>query len=115
MKDELKSILQLGKIQKDIELHKELTITLHTLSVLEQQRVMEKLPANDTTEVAKFVHLQRLSLIEATDKINGMDVTIEESEEFYNALQYSVLAEAFTKYSLLAEDQDKVLTELKKK
>ena len=115
MREELRSLIQLGRVEKEIEINEKLKVTVHTLSVLEQQKVMESLPISDMSEVAKFVHLQRLTLIQVTTKINGLDVTIEEAKEFYDSLQYSVLAETFTRYSSLTDDQEKALEELKKK
>jgi len=115
MREELRSLIQLGRVEKDIEVNDKLKVTVHTLSVLEQQGVMENLPVKDMSEVAKFVHLQKLTLTHATKKINDLEVTTEEAKEFYDSLQYSVLAEIFTKYSMLSEDQEKALEELKKK
>ena len=115
MREELRSLVQLGRVEKDIEISSKLSITVHTLSVLEQQTVVEALPIEDMSEVARYVHLQKLYLTFATSKVNGLEVSQEEAVEFFNALKYSLLADAFTKYMVLSEDQNKAIDALKKK
>jgi len=114
MRDELKSLSQLGRVSKELEINKELRITVHTLSVLEQQTVMGKLPETGN-DISRFVTLQKETLVEAVDKVNDLAVTKEDIREFLESVQYNILADIFTKYNALGEDQTKILDELKKK
>jgi hypothetical protein len=114
MREELRSLKQLGRVEKELDINKELKLIVHTLSVLEQQVVMERLPEGGN-DISRFVTLQKETLVEAIDKINNLDVTKEDVREFLESLQYNILAEIFTKYNMLAEDQTKLLDELKKK
>ncbi len=111
----LTSLMQLGRIEKEIVLKDDIKIKVHTLSVAEQHRAFVNLPNDTENEVARFTSLQAALLTEATDEVNGVKVTREQAKEMYESMQANVLAHIFTEYSELASEQSKVLEELKKK
>jgi hypothetical protein len=109
------SLAQLGRVDKEIEVNSELRVKLHTLSVAEQQRALASIPEGLLNEIARYAFLQEAILIQATEAVNGQNVTREQAKEFYSMLQYNVMAELFGKYSDMAGEQNQVLEELKKK
>jgi len=49
------------------------------------------------------------------DTINGVKVTLQEAKDFIQNLQAPVFNEIYNCYDLMAQEQDAILTELKKK
>ena len=113
----LKSLASLGRVSKTVEINKELTITLHTVSSGDQEKVLLQIPA-EGDGTAKYASIQRATLVYATDEINGQkfdDSNRAELQEFYSTIQYSLLAQIFeVNLSCLAE-QNTILEDLKKK
>jgi hypothetical protein len=112
---DLKSLAQLGRIEKEVEVNKELRVKLHTLSTIEQQIALSSVPEAVENVTARFTYLQVAVLIQATDAVNGESVTKEQAKELYDNVQYNILSEIFTAYSDVAGEQTKVMEELKKK
>lgn len=112
---DIKSLAQLGRIEKEVEVNKELRVKLHTLSALEQQAALSSVPENVENVAARFAMLQVSVLSQATDAINGEAITKDQAKELYTNMQYSILSDIFTAYSDMSNDQTQVMEELKKK
>lgn len=112
---DLKSLAQLGRIEKEVEVNKELRVKLHTLSTIEQQVALSSVPETIENVTARFTFLQVSVLTQATDAVNGEAITKDQAKEFYDNMQYNILSEIFTAYSDVAGEQSKVMEELKKK
>ena len=113
---DLKSLSQLGRIEKEFELAPGVKIKLHTLSVMDQQKALLDIPegvAQD--ESARFLQMQQAILVYATDSVNDEKLTLEQAKELYSGIQYPVLIELFNRYLEAAGEQSKILEELKKK
>lgn len=111
---ELKSLAQLGRVEKEVDITKELKVKFHTLSVAEQQNVFLNVPETLTDE-ARISHIQVAVLAQAIDTINGEPVDKTKLAEQLRNMQFRLLAEMFDAYAALAEEQNTVLDELKKK
>lgn len=111
---ELKSLEQLGRVEKEVEITKDLKIKFHTLSVAEQQKVFLTVPETLTDE-ARISHIQVAILAQAIDAVNGESVDKTKLTEQLRGMQFRLLAEFFDAYAALAEEQNIVLDELKKK
>lgn len=112
---DIDSLAKLGRIEKDIEVNKDLKIKVHTLSASEQQEALSSIPSGDVSEFTKISHLSHAVLVLATDEVNGEKVSQEEASKLYKAMQASLVSDIFTEQQLLSKDQDKVLEALKKK
>lgn len=113
----LKSLASLGRVEKEFVINSQLKIKLHTTNTSEQHAVMAELPT-DADGAAKFAHLQRATLVYATDEVNGEkygDDRRNELREFYATVQYSLLQEMFDCYVVLIGEQATILEDLKKK
>lgn len=110
---ELKSLDQLGRVEREIELgdHK---FQMHTLSVLEQQRAIKNIPDDVDDDAEKFSYLMVSVLSQATAKINDESISIDKLKHVYNNMQYNMLSRLFAKYLELSTDQTKIVDELKK-
>lgn len=112
---DLKSLSQLGRIEKEIEINKELRVKLHTLSTIEQQLALSSVPETIENVTARFSFLQVAVLAQATSHVNGEAITKADATTFYNDMQYNLLSEIFTAYSDMSGEQTNVMEELKKK
>jgi len=112
---DIKSLAQLGRIEKEVEINKELHVRLHTLSVTEQQIALSSVPEAVENVTARFTYLQASILTQATDAVNGESITKEQAKELYDNMQYNILSDLFTAYSEVAGEQSKIMEELKKK
>lgn len=113
----LKDISQLGYLQKTKEVYAGAVVTLQTLSISRQQKILSHLPADIMDPVVKFTHLQVETLANATLSINDEKYTendVDRLREFYGGLQGKVLQEFFAVYQELVDEQDITLTGLKK-
>lgn len=113
----LRDISQLGYLQKTKEVYSGVTVTLQTLSISRQQKILAHLPTDITDPVVKFTHLQVETLANATLSINDEKYTendVDRLREFYGGLQGKVLQEFFAVYQELVDQQDQALTGLKK-
>src|SRR5579864_5821600 len=114
---DLKSFSALNRIEKEFEIVKDLKVSMHTLSVLQQQQALSELivsPAGQDPALRAVV-LQQALLVYALDTINGAKVTLQEAKDFIQNLQAPVFNEIYNCYDLMAQEQDAILTELKKK
>jgi hypothetical protein len=114
---DLKSFSSLARIAKEFEILKDLKVSMHTLSVLEQQNALSEVPVSPvgTDNAFRAVVLQQALLIYALDTINSEKVTKEQAKEFIQHLQAPIFNEIYNCYDLMAQEQDPVLAELKKK
>lgn len=111
---DLERLDQLGRVEKEIELSKDWKVTLHTLTVIEQQKALKEVPEDVDEDAAKFTYLQTAILVQATDKINGVPVEEKKVREIYQKMQYNIAAKLFAKYLEMTAEQTKVIDELKK-
>ena len=113
---ELNDIAQLGYIKKTTEVFKGVTLTLQTLSAAHHQTILSKIPT-DSDALVKFTQLQVETLAHATVAINNKAYSAADVDflrGWYGSLQSKVLQEFYATYNDLVEEQDKVLTSLKK-
>jgi hypothetical protein len=114
---DLKSFSALNRVEKEFDVVNGLKISMHTLSVLQQQQALAELPpstlAMDTA--LRAVILQQALLIYAIDTINGAKVTTQEAKGFIQDLQAPIFNAIYNCYDLMAQEQDQTLEELKKK
>ena len=112
---DLKSISTLGRIERKVELTKELSLTLHTLSALETQKCLAELPNSLSDASYRNVILQMALLVYSTSHIDNNPVTLEQAKEFYQNLQAPLFNAAAEQLEILNTEQAAVLEELKKK
>jgi hypothetical protein len=114
---ELKSFSSLGRIEKEFEVLDGLKLSMHTLSVLQQQQTLAEIPAATlgTDQALRTFVLQQALLVYAIDSINGEKVTLEQAKQFIQSLQAPVFNEIYNCYDLMAQEQDSTLVALKKK
>jgi|SRR5579863_8968730 len=114
---DLKSFSALNRVEKEFDVVEGLKVTMHTLSVLQQQQALAELPTSplgmDTA--LRAVILQQALLIYAIDAINGEKIDVQKSKEFVQNLQAPIFNALYNCYDQLAQEQDKTLEELKKK
>jgi hypothetical protein len=114
---DLKSFSSLNRIEREFDIVNGLKVSLHTLSVLQQQQALAELPTSPAGQdpALRAVILQQALLIYALDSLNGKAITVQESKEFIQNLQAPIFNEIYNCYDVLAQEQDTTLTELKKK
>lgn len=114
---DLKNFSALNRIEKEFEIVRDVKISMHTLSVLQQQQALGELivsPAGQDPALRTVV-LQQALLVYALDAINGVKVTLQEAKDFIQNLQAPIFNEIYNCYDQMAQEQDSVLVELKKK
>jgi len=114
---DLKSFSSLNRVEREFEVVNGLKISMHTLSVLQQQQALAELPTSPLGSDAalRAVILQQALIIYAIDSINGEKVDIKFIKEFIQNLQAPIFNEIYNCYDVIAQEQDKTLEELKKK
>ncbi len=114
---DLKSFSNLNKIEREFDVVTGLKVSMHTLSVLQQQQALAEIPTSPvgTDTALRAVILQQALLIYALDSINGEKVDLQTAKKFIQDLQAPIFNEIYNCYDLMAQEQDKTLTELKKK
>ena len=112
---DIDSLAKLGRIEKVLEINKDLKVKVHTLSASEQHEALSSIPTDDSSEFIKVARLSHSVLVLATDEINGEKVTKDEASNAYSVMQASLVSDIFTAQQSLSKDQDKVLEALKKK
>lgn len=114
---DLKSFSSLNRVEREFEVVNGLKVSMHTLSVLQQQQALAELPTSPLGSDAalRAVILQQALLIYAIDTINGEKVDIQTAKTFIQDLQAPIFNEIYNCYDLMAQEQDKTLEELKKK
>lgn len=113
----LKEISQLGYIQKTKEVFAGVTLAVQTLSISRQQLILSNIPADITDPVLKYTRLQVETLAHATLSINDEKYTekdVERLREFYSGLAPIVLQGCYSIYQDAVDEQEKVLSDLKK-
>jgi hypothetical protein len=113
----LKEISQLGYIQKTREVYAGVTIAVQTLSISRQQLILSNIPTDITDPVLKYTRLQVETLAHATLSINDEKYTendVVRLREFYGGLQSRVLQACYGVYQDAVDEQEKILTDLKK-
>lgn len=114
---ELSDISQLGYLQKTREVFKGVTVTLQTLSISRQQKILATLPPDTTDPVIRFTQLQVETLSNATLAINADSFTeadLEKLRHFYAGLQSRVLQAFYAVYQEMMDEQEATLGGLKK-
>lgn len=114
---DLKSFSSLGLIQKEFEIVTGLKIKMHTLSVMQQQAALSQLPNSPLGQdpALRAVVLQQALLIYALDELNDDKIDLPKATEFIQNLQAPIFNEIYNCYDLMAQEQDSILSELKKK
>lgn len=113
---DLKSFGSLGKITKQVEVTKELSVTLHSLSTVETQKALGEIPSSLNSDASyRGLIMQMGFLIYATSHINNEPITLEQAKEFYSNLQTPLFNEIYTKFDELSQPQQTAIEELKKK
>ena len=114
---DLKSFSTLNRIEREFDVVNGLKISMHTLSVLQQQQALAELPSSPlgSDTALRAVILQQALLIYALDSINGEKVDLPTAKKFIQDLQAPIFNEIYNCYDQMAQEQDKTLEELKKK
>lgn len=114
---DLKSFSALNKIEKEFDIVKDLKVSMHTLSVLQQQQALSELVSSPAGQdpALRTVVLQQALLVYALDTINGIKVTLQEAKDFIQNLQAPIFNEIYNCYDQMAQEQDAILDALKKK
>lgn len=114
---DLKSFSSLNKVEKEFEIVQGLKISMHTLSVVQQQQALAELPVAPlgTDSALRTIIMQQALLIYAIDTINSEKVDLPTVKKFIQELQAPIFNEIANCYGLMAEEQDKSLEALKKK
>ena len=113
---DLKVFGSLGKVTKQVEVAKDLTVTLHSLSTVETQKALAEIPSSLNNDASyRGLIMQMGFLIYATSHINNEPVTLEQAKEFYSSLQTPLFNEIYTQFDNLSQPQQVALEELKKK
>jgi hypothetical protein len=114
---DIKSFASLGLVSKEFEIVNGLKISMHTLSVMQQQQALAELPTSPLGQdpALRTVVLQQALLIYALDSINGEKIDLPKAKEFIQNLQAPIFNEIYNCYDKLAQEQDSTLEALKKK
>lgn len=114
---DLKSFSSLNRIEREVEVVNGLKVTMHTLSVLQQQQALNELPTSPLgSDIAlRAIVLQQAILIYAIDAVNGEKVDVQWVKNFVQNLQAPIFNEIYNAYEQMALEQNTTLEELKKK
>lgn len=111
---DLKSLSNLGRLEKKFDLTTGVSLTLHTLSAMEMQKCIGEIPSGLSD--AAWLSATNLSLLTySTSHINNEAITFEQARDFYLNLQISLLNDAALFLGTLKTEQDAIIEELKKK
>ena len=114
----ISSVSDLGKVRDTKEVIDGHTVTLETLTVGEQDKVLAGLP-DSLPNFQRFHRMRILTLTYATREYNGQKIRTDKDREgmydFYYSLQDKLLSKFYTFYLDLVEEQNDVIDELKKK
>lgn len=113
----LNEISQLGYNQKTREIFAGATLTVQTLSLSRQQKILSNIPADTTDPIVRYTHLQIETLANATLAINDekySEADVNRLREFYGGLQSRVLQSFYEVYQDMMDEQEKTLLGLKK-
>lgn len=113
----LAEISQLGYIQKTREVISGANLTVQTLSLSRQQKILSNIPADMTDPLVRYTHLQVETLANATLAINDekySEADVEKLRKFYSGLQSRVLQLFYDVYQEIMDEQEQVLAGLKK-
>jgi len=114
---DLKDIAQLGYLQKTKEIFTGVTVTVQTLPISRQQKILAVIPADMTDALLRFTRLQVETLANATLAVNDEKYTeanVEYLREFYGGLQSRVLQAFYEVYQEMMDEQEQILGGLKK-
>lgn len=113
---DFKSFGFLGRVEKKVEISKDLSVTIHSLSTLETQKALAELPSAMNADTAyRGILMQIAFLVYSTSHINDQAVTLDQAKDFYHNLQSPLFNQIYGEFDLLAEPQQQALEELKKK
>lgn len=113
---DLKSFGSLGKVTKQVEVTKDLNVTLRSLSTLETQKALAEIPSSLTSDTSyRGLTMQKAFLKYATTHINNEAITLEQADEFYSNLQTPLFNDVYIAFDSLSTPQQEALDILKKK
>jgi hypothetical protein len=114
---DLKSFSNLNRVEREFDVVNNLKVSMHTLSVLQQQQALAELPTSPLgmDNALRAVILQQALLIYAIDSINGEKVDLPTVKKFIQDLQAPIFNAIYNCYDQMAQEQDLALEELKKK
>jgi len=113
----LNDISQLGYMQKTREVFAGATLTVQTLSISRQQKILSNIPADMTEPLVRYTYLQIDTLANATLAINDekySEADVNRLRTFYSGLQSRVLQSFYDVYQEMMDEQEKTLSGLKK-
>jgi len=113
----LAEISQLGYIQRTREVFAGATLTVQTLSLSRQQKILSTIPTDTTDPLVRYTHLQVETLANATLAINDekySEADVDRLRKFYSGLQGRVLQSFYDVYQEMMDEQEKTLSSLKK-
>lgn len=113
----LEDISQLGYMQKTREVFTGATLTVQTLALSRQQKILSNIPADITDPLVRYTHLQVETLANATLAINDekySEADVNRLRAFYGGLQSRVLQSFYDVYQEMMDEQEKILSGLKK-
>src|SRR5277367_6246962 len=111
----LNEISQLGYLQKTREVYTGANLTVQTLSLSRQQKILSNIPAEVTDPLVRYTHLQIETLANATLAINDekySEADVNRLRVFYSGLQSRVLQSFYDVYQEMMDDQEKILAGL---
>lgn len=116
---DLNSVSQLGRIEVEQEVTKNLTVKLRTLTAVEYSNVMRLTDPSDSDKpslgtLGQLADLQIATLSFATVLMNGQSGSSDEFRKVYQNMQYPLLLEVYRVYMTILEKQNQSLEELKK-
>jgi hypothetical protein len=114
---DLKAFSSLNRVEREFDVVSGLKVSMHTLSVLQQQQALAEIPTSPlgADTALRAVILQQALLVYALDTINGEKVDLQTAKKFIQDLQAPIFNEIYNCYDTMAQEQDKTLDELKKK
>ena len=114
---ELKSLAQIGRIEKEFEVIKDvLTVKLHTLGNKDQEDISDILAQKETQNKDKqnLAFTQKTVLRRAITSINSKELSKEEIVTALDSMQTSVLTAIYVKYMDCIENQNTIFEQVKK-
>lgn len=113
----LTEISQLGYLQKTREVFTGVILTVQTLALSRQQKILSNMPADMSEPLVRYTYLQVETLANATLAINDEKYTeadVDRLKKFYSGLQGRVLQSFYDVYQQMMDEQEQILVGLKK-
>lgn len=110
---EFDDLLSFGKMTSTVVVGQS-EIVIKTLSSLEYSRISSRFKDKDSTEAARFEHMQREIVAASIESINGKKLSHEDKVRLLGLGQLGLVNMLFESYNELAEEQSKILEDAKK-